>query len=232
MSRAACKHGFTLVELLVVIGLIAVLMALLLPTGIKARRTAQKSGCLSNLQHIGAAIFVYGSANSQQYPYGGRDWQRTGFIDIWTQLKPSIGDERFYLCPSDGELPWNRKWARDAGPTFGLAESELSFDSSYFYYLAFFAKFDCGTYGTVWAGAYQQHYLVDCKYPARKAVVPCFAKDFTAHGSDGCNLLFADGHAQFTSFGDIQQPETPANEVRPNYNLQWTQCGINGVDLK
>jgi prepilin-type N-terminal cleavage/methylation domain-containing protein/prepilin-type processing-associated H-X9-DG protein len=68
------KSGFTLVELLVVIGIIAVLVALLLPTLNRAREQARKTACLSNLRQIGAAILMYAQVNEGEtvplyYPY-------------------------------------------------------------------------------------------------------------------------------------------------------------------
>lgn len=62
------RRGFTLVELLVVVAIIALLLSILLPALGKARATAEQVACQSNLRQVGMGFSFYGSDHRQYMP--------------------------------------------------------------------------------------------------------------------------------------------------------------------
>jgi prepilin-type N-terminal cleavage/methylation domain-containing protein/prepilin-type processing-associated H-X9-DG protein len=103
------RRAFTLVELLVVVGIIAVLIALLMPTLNRARESARRIQCLSNLRQLGTAVMMYTQEFKGRFP-GAWDWhpRPTGpggtFEGPLLKYHNNGGVPVLYTCPSDDPL--------------------------------------------------------------------------------------------------------------------------------
>jgi prepilin-type N-terminal cleavage/methylation domain-containing protein/prepilin-type processing-associated H-X9-DG protein len=122
-SRQTLRRGFTLVELLVVIGIIAVLATLLVPAVGNAQTTGQNAVCKGNLRQIGLALSLY-AADYQQYPV---------FVEF--NKNPIVGwDNKLcsytkkvagvFNCPANSGLPrWTNGIPRTGRPNGGPNQS-------------------------------------------------------------------------------------------------------------
>lgn len=102
MHRFSSRKGFTLIELMIVIAIIAILAAILVPNFIRARAQGQLTSCKSNLKNIGTALEMYATDNLGRYP-------KTG--EAGTKLTTEDGTQQAYLktiptCPSAGMITY------------------------------------------------------------------------------------------------------------------------------
>jgi prepilin-type processing-associated H-X9-DG protein/prepilin-type N-terminal cleavage/methylation domain-containing protein len=79
---AGDRGAFTLVELLVVIGIIALLVGILMPALSKARAQAQAANCLSNLRQINQAMLMFANENKGHLPQIGSAGTGSEMIDV------------------------------------------------------------------------------------------------------------------------------------------------------
>jgi prepilin-type N-terminal cleavage/methylation domain-containing protein/prepilin-type processing-associated H-X9-DG protein len=135
-SRIAGSAGFTLIELLVVIAIIAILAALMLPALARARDSAHRAQCLSNLRQLAFVYHIYNDDHAHRLPTSdmlGRSNYRalTDPLSLPYHFRNYCPTNKVWMCPAGRKTlatnGVNYAWSR-AQNVVGPDGSNAAFD--------------------------------------------------------------------------------------------------------
>lgn len=119
------QHGFTLIELLVVVAIIAMLIAILLPSMAKARELARRSVCSSNQRQIAISIYAYGSSFRNQLP------PAFGNVNGSNRLPFNLTEEVWEFLRDRGRMTASVMWCPSYEVRFGFPGPPTGNDLAY-----------------------------------------------------------------------------------------------------
>ncbi len=235
------RRGFSLVELLVVIGIIAVLISMLLPALQRARKEARRAKCLSNERQIGMAMQMYAAESQGWFPTHnnwGNCFGKKGSVTTYDDPgytgfagEPGIVGERplnHYLnapevcgCPDD------------LGDTFpGYPGQQSCFDA---YGTSYLIEWQGNSFGVQHVTSHPpgripmkvggggdwslKIILGDWNWHANRPISDSRTLWHANGNQRRVNMLFADGHAEFLLFLAVydQAPMTSSWDWDPNF---------------
>ena len=131
-----CSCGFTLIELLVVVAIIALLVAILLPSLSRAKEQARRAACASNLHQLVVALHLYSEDNNEKIPAtsgyrrnvtnyfrpgeGPNKPESNRFSDFSGMFPKYASTPDLYYCPSG---PWRADQLMWPGQSFPFGDT-------------------------------------------------------------------------------------------------------------
>lgn len=241
------RRGFTLVELLTVIAVIATIAAMLFPLYVSAKKSATRSQCQSNLSQIAKAFELYTSDYGGCYPNTGNQYLWSGFywrdpLSKYVAASGSATTKMILTCPSDPTPPGiyaGTSYAYSA--CFYMTRDVVNAVSDGNHlrskYAATNPKLPCTTMNSS-----------AVRFPTRKALV---AEYWTLHSektkvgwyddpadtgndpwSGSRNYLFADGHVVYLATRRIHPADSPSvTRPRSLPDINLTKDGVAGKDI-
>jgi prepilin-type N-terminal cleavage/methylation domain-containing protein len=221
-SSRRTHTGFTLVELLVVIGIIALLISVLLPALNRARNAAIRTQCASNLRSLGQLWMMYANDNKNSFPGNGvsygtwellEEWQAQNFIE-----KYKYRNGKVFYCP--GMRSWTggtfseEDWTRPSGSSATVPNRVIGY-----------AVYACSPNAVAWAKSRNlpmfppfkanernlaaRPIIMDVTLKYGPPYVPIITWGYSAHFEKGpkpagANSLYGDGHAEWREMSRIK----------------------------
>jgi prepilin-type N-terminal cleavage/methylation domain-containing protein/prepilin-type processing-associated H-X9-DG protein len=189
--------GFTLVEMLVVIAIIAILIALTVPVVNSIQERGRTTACASNLRQIGTALLAFAGEHDGDFPvaggvipHGQKD-PMTGQASWTEQIEPYMGTStKVYVCPSSSrQIPQNAQYSYYMGCHAAYAQNGgfsalhlVSIQTPATYILAGDSTFTGFSVNDADKDDYTQS-------PAFTTSPPPFHRGFV-------NVIYADGHSE------------------------------------
>lgn len=175
------SKGFTLIELLIVIGIIGLLAGILLPVLSRAKESARRTQCASNMRQIGMGLIMYANENEDVFP---RDTttvvERPAMRSFNLLFNTYVSDNRIFKCPSDVTVTN----ATNAGMSPATADD--SFDQTECSYGYDFTHTQADDAGVALASD-------------RPPVNPNAIANSPNHNGRGQNVVYIDGHVEFVN---------------------------------
>lgn len=203
LSKPAQANGFTLIEILVVVAIIALLAGLLFPAFSKAREAGRRTSCLSNLSQIAKGFHMYLQDNDARFPPVPPDNPAdpgsgpTGSEGWALSIANILKSDALFQCPSEEDkVSFTDYWMN--GDLRGISDSKVR------------------TPGNVILAGDGDRSAVDYALgPDAAAHGPLFGDpwsdtdSFTSRHLGGANYAFADGHIKWLLPDKVSTTEDP-----------------------